>query len=248
MKEFLLGVVQGLTEFLPVSSSGHLSLFSKLFGLSPNLSLFAFLHLATFLVVLIFLWKDVSSIIIGLVKLDNSTWILALKIIVASIPAGIVGVFFEKKIEEIFSSQVLIGVFFLVTAVALWLSDFFSGKKSLNDISYTDALIIGIFQAFSILPGISRSGFTLIGALLVGMNRTDAFRFSFLMSLPVTLAAGIFELEDVVFSTGVFAGFGGAFVAGLIALIVVRQLTISAHLKFFSLYLIIPSLLSFILK
>ncbi|MFN3328226.1 MAG: undecaprenyl-diphosphate phosphatase, partial [Fervidobacterium pennivorans] len=135
-----------------------------------------------------------------------------------------------------------------VTAVALWLSDSFSGKKSLNDISYTDALIIGIFQAFAILPGISRSGFTLIGALLVGMNRTDAFRFSFLMSLPVTLAAGIFELKDVVFSTGVFSGFGGAFVAGLIALIVVRQLTISAHLKVFSLYLIIPSLLSFILK
>jgi undecaprenyl-diphosphatase len=248
MKEFLLGVVQGLTEFLPVSSSGHLSLFSKLFGLSQNLPLFAFLHLATFLVVLILLWKDVWSIIIGLIKFDNSTWTLALKIIVASIPAGIAGVFFEKKIEEIFSSQMLIGIFFLVTAVALWLSDSFSGKKSLNDISYTDALIIGIFQAFSILPGISRSGFTLIGALLVGMNRTDAFRFSFLMSLPVTLAAGIFELKDVVFSTGVFSGFGGAFVAGLIALIVVRQLTISAHLKVFSLYLIIPSLLSFILK
>jgi len=248
MKEFLLGVVQGLTEFLPVSSSGHLSLFSKLFGLSQNLPLFAFLHLATFLVVLIFLSKDVWRIIIGLIKFDNSTWSLALKIIVASIPAGIAGVFFEKKIEEIFSSQMLIGIFFLVTAVALWLSDSFTGKKSLNDISYTDALIIGIFQAFAILPGISRSGFTLIGALLVGMNRTDAFRFSFLMSLPVTLAAGIFELKGVVFSTGVFSGFGGAFVTGLIALIVVRQLTISAHLKVFSLYLIIPSLLSFILK
>jgi len=100
MKEFLLGVVQGLTEFFPVSSSGHLSLFSKLFGLSPNLSLFAFLHLATFLVVLIFLWKDVWSIIIGLVKLDKSTWDLALKIIVASIPAGIVGVFLKRRLKR----------------------------------------------------------------------------------------------------------------------------------------------------
>lgn len=248
MKEFLLGIVQGLTEFLPVSSSGHLSLFSKFFGLSQNLSLFAFLHLATFLVVLILLWEDVWSIITGLIKLDTTMWSLALKIIVASIPAGLVGVFFEKKIEEVLSSQALIGVFFLVTAAALWLSDSLAGKKSLSDISYLDALIVGVFQAIAILPGISRSGFTLIGALLVGMNRTDAFRFSFLLSLPVTLAAGIFELKDVAFSAGVLAGFGGSFVAGLVALIVVRQLTISAHLKFFSMYLIIPALLSFFVR
>jgi len=248
VKDFLLGVIQGLTEFLPVSSSGHLGLFSKLFGLKSDLSLFAFLHLATFLVVLIFLWKDVWEILHGMIKLDKETWNIAPKIIVATIPAGIVGLLFEKKVEEALSAQWLIGIFFLLTAAFMWFSDSVSGKKSINSITFLDAFLIGLFQAVAVLPGISRSGITLIGALLIGMNRSDAFRFSFLLSLPVTLAAGLFELKDVVLNVGAFAGFGGAFAAGLVALVIVKQLTISAHLKYFSIYLIIPAILSFFVK
>ncbi|MGQ9855525.1 MAG: undecaprenyl-diphosphate phosphatase [Fervidobacterium sp.] len=248
MKDFFLGVVQGLTEFLPVSSSGHLGLFSKLFGLQSNLSLFAFLHLATFLVVLIFLWKDVWSILYGMFKLDKNTWNIVFKLVVATIPAGLVGLLFEKKIEEIFSSQWVIGIFFLITAAFLWFSDAASGRKSLNELSLLDALFIGLFQAVAVLPGISRSGITLVGALLVGLNRADAFRFSFLLSLPITLAAGLFELKDVVLNTAAFSGFGGAFVAGIVALLVVKQLTISAHLRYFSIYLILPAILSFFIR
>ncbi|MEJ5257921.1 MAG: undecaprenyl-diphosphate phosphatase [Fervidobacterium sp.] len=248
MKDFFLGVVQGLTEFLPVSSSGHLGLFSKLFGLQSNLSLFAFLHLATFLVVLIFLWKDVWSILYGMFKLDKEIWNLVFKLIVATIPAGLVGLFFEKKIENIFSSQWVIGIFFLITAAFLWFSDAASGRKSLNELSFLDALLIGLFQAVAVLPGISRSGITLVGALLVGLNRADAFKFSFLLSLPITLAAGLFELKDVVLNAATFSGFGGAFVAGIVALLVVKQLTISAHLRYFSIYLILPAILSFFIR
>ena len=115
----------------------------------------------------------------------------------------------------------------------------------MGQITYVDALIVGLFQAVAILPGVSRSGLTLIGALMIGMARADAFKYSFLMSLPVVLAAGVFELNSVAFTAGAFAGFGGAFVAGLASLALMRYLTVSSHLKYFSIYLLIPAILSF---
>lgn len=248
MKELILGLVQGATEFLPISSSGHLALFSKLMSLPSDLSFFAFLHLATFLAVFVLLWQDISSILVGLVRMDKNYWTLAFKIIVSSIPAGVVGLLFEEKVENAISSQKLIGIFFILTAIALWASDKFSGQKTMMSISYKDALIIGLFQAIAVLPGISRSGFTLIGALLVGMARTEAFRYSFLMSLPVTLAAGLLKLPEVHITGITMLSFGGALFSGFVSLIVLRYLTVSAHLKYFSFYLIIPAILSFLVK
>jgi len=245
MKEFILGIVQGLTEFFPVSSSGHLALFSKLMNLPSELPFFAFLHLGTFLAVLILLWNDVVGLVVGLFKWDKETVNLILKLIISSIPAGLIGVLFQDKISQAFSSQKLVGIFFLATAALLWISDGFSGKKTMGQITYVDALIVGLFQAVAVLPGASRSGLTLIGALMIGMARADAFKYSFLMSLPVVLAAGVFELSSVAFTAGAFAGFGGAFVAGLASLALMRYLTVSSHLKYFSIYLLIPAIVSF---
>jgi len=245
MKEFILGIVQGLTEFFPVSSSGHLALFSKLMNLPSELPFFAFLHLGTFLAVLILLWNDVVGLVVGLFKWDKETVNLILKLIISSIPAGLIGVLFQDKISQAFSSQKLVGIFFLATAALLWISDGFSGKKTMGQITYVDALIVGLFQAVAVLPGASRSGLTLIGALMIGMARADAFKYSFLMSLPVVLAAGVFELNSVAFTAGAFAGFGGAFVAGLASLALMRYLTVSSHLKYFSIYLLIPAIVSF---
>jgi len=245
MKEFILGIVQGLTEFFPVSSSGHLALFSKLMNLPSELPFFAFLHLGTFLAVLILLWNDVAGLVVGLFKWDKETVNLILKLIISSIPAGLIGVLFQDKISQAFSSQKLVGIFFLATAALLWVSDGFSGKKTMEQITYVDALIVGLFQAVAVLPGASRSGLTLIGALMIGMARADAFKYSFLMSLPVVLAAGVFELKSVAFTAGAFAGFGGALVAGLASLALMRYLTVSSHLKYFSIYLLIPAIVSF---
>jgi len=245
MKEFILGIVQGLTEFFPVSSSGHLALFSKLMNLPSELPFFAFLHLGTFLAVLILLWNDVAGLVVGLFKWDKETVNLILKLIISSIPAGLIGVLFQDKISQAFSSQKLVGIFFLATAALLWISDGFSGKKTMGQITYVDALIVGLFQAVAVLPGASRSGLTLIGALMIGMARADAFKYSFLMSLPVVLAAGVFELKSVAFTAGAFAGFGGALVAGLASLALMRYLTVSSHLKYFSIYLLIPAIVSF---
>ena len=245
MKEFILGIVQGLTEFFPVSSSGHLALFSKLMGLPSELPFFAFLHLGTFLAVLILLWNDVVGLVVGLFRWDKSTVELILKLIVSSIPAGLIGVFFQEQVNQALSSQKLVGVFFLATAALLWISDEFSGHKTMGQITYVDALVIGLFQAVAILPGVSRSGLTLIGALMIGMVRADAFKYSFLMSLPVVLAAGLFEIKGVTFTAGAFAGFGGALVAGLASLALMRYLTVSSHLKYFSIYLLIPAIVSF---
>ena len=119
MKEFILGIVQGLTEFFPVSSSGHLALFSKLMNLPSELPFFAFLHLGTFLAVLILLWNDVVGLVVGLFKWDKETVNLILKLIISSIPAGLIGVLFQDKISQAFSSQKLVGIFFLATAALL---------------------------------------------------------------------------------------------------------------------------------
>ena len=160
MKEFILGIVQGLTEFFPVSSSGHLALFSKLMGLPSELPFFAFLHLGTFLAVLILLWNDVVGLIVGLFRWDKSTVDLILKLIVSSIPAGLIGVFFQEQVNQALSSQKLVGVFFLATAALLWVSDGFSGKN--DGANYLRGCSNCRFIPSScILPGF-RSGLTLI--------------------------------------------------------------------------------------
>lgn len=245
LKELALGIVQGATEFLPISSSGHLGLFSKLIDVPSNLSFFAFLHLGTFLAVFTLLWRDVVSIIRGITKNERESWLLAVKIVAASAPAALVGIFLESLVEEAFASQRLIGALFLLTAVVLLLSDRLAGRKTLRELTIPDALVVGLFQACAVLPGLSRSGLTLFGALLVGLNRADAFRFSFLLSLPVTLGAGLLEFGELTLGIGTLVGFVGALVSGLLSLAFLRRVTLNARLRYFSLYLLVPALVSF---
>jgi len=236
MREIILGIVQGLTEFLPVSSSGHLAIFSTFMNIDTNVPYFALLHLATFFAVLIFVWKEVVSLIKGLFKWEKESLSLILKLIVSSIPAAILGFTLESTIESAFSSLTLIGIFLLVTGIFLLISDTLKGKKSLTDITYLDALVIGLMQALAIFPGISRSGATLFGALLMKTKREDALKYSFLMSLPVTFGAGIFEINKVTFSLPVILGGIFAFLAGLFGLYLLRKTVLVGKLRYFSYY------------
>ncbi|GAB6189727.1 undecaprenyl-diphosphate phosphatase [Marinitoga arctica] len=246
MQEIILGIIQGLTEFLPVSSSGHLALFSKIISFNPNVSFFAFLHLMTFFAVLLFVYKEVWFIIKGIFTGKKDSWTLALKIIVSSIPAAFIGILFEEQISNAFSSLKLVGIFFLFTSIAMILSDRFNGKKELMDISYTDAIIIGLFQAAAIFPGISRSGFTLFGALLLNTKKEAALKYSFLMSLPVTFGAGLLEIHNVVFTSPVIYSGIATFIFGVIGLYILKKTVINGKLKYFGYYTIIASILSFI--
>jgi Uncharacterized bacitracin resistance protein len=190
LKAIVLGIVQGLTEFLPVSSSGHLELAKFIMGDDSlggeSMLMSVMLHFATALSTLIIFRKDVLEILKGLFPVDfNSfSWNFAIKIIISMVPAVFVGLVFEDAIEALFHQQiVLVGALLLLTGVLLFLAD--RSKTTEKELSYGNALVIGIAQAIAILPGISRSGATIATSVILGIDRSKAARFSFLMVVPL---------------------------------------------------------------
>lgn len=197
----VLGIVQGLTEFLPISSSGHLVLFQKYFGLQEAVLTFdVLLHLGTLVAVLAVFWKDIVSMI-------KRPWQkLTLLIILATIPTGIMGLGLKDFFEGLFESGRTIGVEFIATGFIIWFADRIRPKnKGVEDISHFDAVFVGIMQGIAILPAVSRSGLTIAGSLFRGINREAAARFSFLVSIPAIAGAAVLDLKDIA-SSGVPMG------------------------------------------
>ena len=205
----LLGIIQGLTEFLPVSSSAHLALIP--YWLNWNLSeeyvfLFGVLvQMGTLLAVIVYFWKDILTILkaffTGIVKKQpfaDPEAKLGWMIIIASIPAAFAGVLIKDVVESAFNSPRAIAIFLLCTAGLLFLAEKMPSKnRTLRDLTWLDALLIGIFQAFALFPGISRSGATISGGLFRKFNRGDASRFAFLISIPIMIGAGLFSVFDM---------------------------------------------------
>lgn len=209
----LLGLVQGLTEFLPVSSSAHLVLVQHLLGFSKPLVFFdVVLHLGTLVGLLVYFAGDVAHLvrdsIYGISYLihrkpieqisevaPHSRW--ALGILVATIPTGLAGFFFKDWFESLFGSLQAVGLALLGTTLILWLTRYFQkNEKGMDQSSYLDYFVIGVFQGIAIIPGISRSGATISAALFRGLKREEAFRFSFLLAVPAILGAGLLEWKD----------------------------------------------------
>ncbi len=190
----VLSIVQGICEWFPISSSGHLAIFHNIFGFQ-NLSFDVFLHFASIFAVLFVFRKDIAGIF-DFKKKENTRYILLL--IIGIIPAGIIGVLFRHQIEGFFSSLFYLGIFFIISGALVYSTRFFKQKK--EGINWFDSLFIGIFQAIAILPGISRSGATISGGLIRGINKEIALKFSFLMAIPLILGAGILEFNDLVIS------------------------------------------------
>jgi undecaprenyl-diphosphatase len=215
----VLGVIQGLTEFLPVSSSGHLVLFQKIFGIEEPAMLFdIMLHVGTLAAVFAVLWKDIWAI---LRKLFQP---LTAYLIIATIPTVIIALAFKDPIEKLFETGQFLGICFLITSALLAAAELLSrraaaagGLKNPGEMNWLDALVIGIMQAIAIVPGVSRSGATLSGALSRRLNRDFAARFSFLLSIPAILGAAVLQLKDVVKSGEIAAGSGGIGIAAMIA-------------------------------
>lgn len=229
LEAIILGILQGLTEYLPVSSSGHLAIGSELFGINTedSLTFTVVVHIATVFSTLVVLWKEAAWIFRGLFKgkmNDETRYVI--NIVISMIPIGIVGLFFKDKVEEIFSSGLLIvGCMLLVTAALLAFSYYYRPKEK-SSISKRDALIIGISQAIAVIPGLSRSGTTIATGLMLGNNKAALARFSFLMVIPPILGEALLDIISIaqgvdyggsIPPTSLIAGFIAAFVAGTIA-------------------------------
>ena len=198
----LLGIIQGLTEFLPVSSSGHLQIGTALLGIqsSENLLFTVIVHGATVLSTIIVFRKDIAHIIKGLFEFKfNEETKLVLYIIISMIPVGIIGVFFESEVEKFFEGRtIFVASMLMITGFILLASNYLKAKNKTGEITTTNSFIIGLAQAFAVLPGISRSGSTIATALILGVDKEKATRFSFLMVIPPILGATLLKVKDVV--------------------------------------------------
>ncbi|MGI9861603.1 undecaprenyl-diphosphatase UppP [Moorella naiadis] len=200
LQAIVLGLVQGLGEFLPISSSAHLVLAPWLFRWpDPGLTFDVALHLGTLIAVVAFFWRDIIELVLsGLGQPHSQDGRLFWYLIVASIPGALFGVLFEKQAETIFRSPLLIALTLTLMGIGLWWADRVGRKsRQMEDLSLMDGIIVGISQALAIIPGVSRSGITMSAGLLTGMDRETAARFSFLMSVPIIAGAALLKLKDL---------------------------------------------------
>lgn len=252
----ILGLIQGLTEFLPVSSSGHLELAKAILGdhslPEESLTFTVILHFATALSTIVIFRKEVLEIIKGLFSFSwNEETQFSMKILASMIPAAFIGYFFESELESLFGGQILlVGFMLMITAMLLLFAD--KAKNTSKKVGFGNAMVIGFAQAIAMLPGISRSGATISSAVLLGIDRTKAARFSFLMVVPLIIGkvckdilGGELSLESS--QIGLYVvGFIMAFVSGMIACTWMISLVKRSKLSYFSLYCAIVGMIAIV--
>ena len=256
----ILGIVQGLTEYLPVSSSGHLAIGSALFGIEgeENLAFTIVVHVATVLSTLVVLWKEIDWIFRGFFKFKmNPETKYVINILISMIPIGIVGVFFKDYVEAIFGSGLLVvGVSLLITAALLTFS-YYAKPRVKENISMKDAFIIGLSQACAVLPGLSRSGSTIATGLLLGNKKENLAQFSFLMVIPPILGEALLDAikmmggEAVAGSipmSSLVIGFLAAFISGCIACKWMINIVKRGKLIYFGIYCALVGCVTLILQ
>lgn len=258
LDSFILGIIQGLTEFLPVSSSGHLEIGKALLGnksIPKDSMIFTVvLHFATALSTIVVFRKDIFEIFSDLLKFDwNHNTKFIIKILFSMIPAILIGLIFEVQLERLFSGEIiLVGIMLIITSLLLVLAD--RAKETNKNIQYKNSIIIGISQAIAILPGISRSGATISTAVLLGIDKTKAARFSFLMVIPLIfgkIIKDVFSGELIYDSSefsNIFIGFLSAFISGLFACTWMIKLVKNSQLKYFAIYCALVGLLAILLS
>ncbi|MDO4164402.1 MAG: undecaprenyl-diphosphate phosphatase [Bacteroides sp.] len=258
LEALILGLIQGLTEYLPVSSSGHLAIGSALFGIEgeENLAFTVVVHVATVFSTLVILWKEISWIFKGLFKWQmNDETRYVINIIVSMIPIGIVGVFFKDKVEEIFGAGlIVVGCCLLLTAVLLTFSYYYHPRQK-EKISTRDAFIIGLSQAVAVLPGLSRSGTTIATGLLLGNSKANLAQFSFLMVMPPILGEALLDgmkmmkgeaIAGDIPTLSLVVGFLAAFISGCLACKWMINIVKKGKLIYFAIYCAIVGILALV--
>jgi undecaprenyl-diphosphatase len=237
----ILGLIQGLTEWLPVSSSGHLAVVKELFGWQPPVLFYVLLHLGTLSVVAVFFRKDILDILQAVAKRDfeSKEGKLGLFIVVGSAPTGVIGFVFKDLFEAFFNNLLVVGLALLATGFLLFFSDRRESKRALT---YLDSLLVGTAQGIAIIPGISRSGATIATGLLRGVKREQAFTFSFLLSIPAILGAAFVESGDLnslvsrVDTTAIVVGVVTSMVVGYLSLKAVQKVLLRRKFHWFAPY------------
>ncbi len=245
LQSIILGIIQGASEFLPISSSGHLVLAPYVFGWNiPPREAFVFdvlVQVATLSAVIIYYWKDLGQILKSMFRgivsrkpLNDPHSRLGWYLILATIPAGLAALLFKDIFEKAFSSPKASAIFLIFTSIFLLIAEIFGSRnRSLDTASWFDALLIGIFQVFALFPGISRSGSTISGGMLRGFNRESSARFSFLMAVPVMSAAGVLAISDLITSPDLLSKLP-IYIAGFITAALVGYLAIRWFISYLS--------------
>jgi undecaprenyl-diphosphatase len=266
LQAIVLGIIQGLTEFLPISSSAHLIIFSYFLDWEiPSLTFNVLVQIGTLGAVIFYFRRDLYHIAKSFVKqlLRRAPFAthearLGWLLILATIPAGVIGFVFKSDIEGVFASPLFAGIALIVTAILMLLAEKFSFQiGDINDIKFPDALVMGLMQALAIFPGISRSGATISGGMFLHLKRKDAGRFSFLMSIPIMLAAGVLETYEMITTTTMpdfvsfiipmAAGFFTALIVGYVAIRWLLNFIVTHSLRWFSLYCLILGSITIVL-
>ena len=253
IEAIILGIVQGLTEFLPVSSSGHLAIGKVLFGIeTSDLSFEVIVHAATVMATIVVFWKDIVALLQGLFKWKmNAETRYILLILLSMIPVFIVGMFFKDYVESIFGSGLLVvGIALIVTALLLFLSETLTARRGSEGgkVTWKSALWMGLAQAVAVIPGLSRSGSTIATGLLCGVKKEEVTRFSFLMVLVPILGEAFLDVvggdfgQSTVGTLPLALGFVAAFLSGLFACKVMIAIVKKAKLKWFALYCVLVGL------
>ena len=254
LESILLGIIQGLTEFLPVSSSGHIEIGKNLLNSSffeeENLLFTVILHFATAISTIVVFRKTIVSLLKGLFKREKKEMAFSFKIVVSMIPAALVGFFFEDEIASLFSGSLsFVGYMLIITALLLYLAD--KAKSTARNVGFIDSLLIGIAQAIAILPGISRSGSTIAISVLLGIDKKKSAEFSFLMVIPLILgkiAKDILSGELEALSTTNFLpflfGFLAALISGYFACNWMLELVRRSKLSYFAIYCLIVGIVA----
>lgn len=254
LQAILLGIVQGITEFLPVSSSGHLQIAKELLGveLENNITFDVTLHAATVLSTIVVLWQELWRLVKGCFSrrfTEEQAYVL--KVILSMIPAGVVGVLFADQIEALFSSLWFVGLMLLLTAALLSFA-YYAKPRQKSEISYRDAFIIGIAQAAATMPGLSRSGSTIATGLLLGNEKGSVAHFSFIMVIPVILGKMLLDILSgemaamAVPTEALVSGFLAAFISGALACKFMIEIVKRGKLIWFALYCAIVGLICLI--
>jgi len=248
IKTVLLGIIQGLTEFLPVSSSGHLAVLENMLDIAEPMTLAVFLHFGTFLAVITFFFRPLREMLRGIFIGDRQSAVYVGKILLGTIPIVVAGVFFRSLVAQAFNNMNIVTILLGFTGAVVLLTG--AVPKRRKQVTLTSAILIGIAQVLAILPGISRSGMTISAGLFSGTEPEQAFRFSFLLSIPAVLGANLLELKNLSGITDLpvlIVGMLCSFVSGLIALAVLRR-AVYRKFHFFGVYCLIISTVLLILQ